>query len=65
MASDTKKKALSDEKIQLFKEILAKYEPYDLDDPRLDIYDNPDIDENRFDATLAKKALLENEIKID
>ena len=64
MASDMKKKALSDDDVKFFKSILEKYEPYDLNDPILEIYDNPEIDENRFNATLAKKALLDNGISI-
>lgn len=65
MASDTKKKVLSEDDIMFFKTVLEKYEPYDPNDPILNIFDNPDIDENRFNATLAKKALIENGIDID
>lgn len=56
---------INSDDIAYFKSILEKYEPYDINDPILDSFDNPDIDENRYNATLAKKALVDNGISID
>ena len=59
MESSTVKKQLSQDDIEYFMSILAQYEPYDLDDQRLDVFDDDSLDENRYNATVAKKVLLQ------
>ena len=58
MVSLTAKKELTQDDIAFFKSIIEQYEPYDLDDPRLEFFDDNGLDENRYNATLAKKVLM-------
>lgn len=48
---------LTDEERKFFEDILAKYEPYDEDDPILMRFDGDDPHPMRAMATMAKKVL--------
>lgn len=58
MESNIMKTKLNEDDISFLKSLLKKYEPYDLDDPRLEILDDKSLDDNRYDATIAKKVLI-------
>ncbi len=58
MESNTIKTKPNEDDISFLRSLLEKYEPYDLDDPRLEILDDKSLDDNRYDATIAKKVLL-------
>ena len=58
---------ITEEQIKFFKSILEKYEPYPLDEPKLNYIDEYEIllDRKRVMATEAKRILLENGIGVD
>ena len=58
MESNITEGIINEDDVSFLKSLLKKYEPYDLNDPRLDIYDDTTLDNNRYDATMAKIALL-------
>ena len=51
--------SISDENIQYFRELIAKYEPYPLEILDDLMFDDTRYDDQRIQATYAKKRLLE------
>lgn len=53
---------ISAEQVKQLKNLVAEYDPYPIEILDEYMFDDKQYDENRIDATIAKKILMENDI---